>query len=110
MTESEQLTLAEAGMIVAAIAVSPLLPILWRLQNMKRIKTLTALTAAWAFGLWTGINWMGSLIDPKVTPLSGPPAWVGTAEDMAMYAVVLAAVCVAAWIAVDYRYNGADLE
>jgi len=110
MAEPERLSLREAGMIVAAIAVSPLLPVVWRLQkHMNYAKQLTALVGAWAFGLWVGINWMGSLINPQ-SIMGNEPAWVATAEGMAMNAVILAAVCTAAWIVLDYRYNGADSE
>lgn len=69
---------------------------------MKYIKPALMMVAAWAFGLWTGINYTAKLVDPQ-TVLGKGPKWVGQAEWMNYAAIAVMALSVAVWIYLDYR-------
>lgn len=60
-----------------------------------------ALVAAWAFGLWTGINYVGQ-VAPTTYQLE-KPAWIGQAEWAAWMSLIMLGVAVGGWILLDYR-------
>lgn len=78
--------------------------------QQSTIKSAVALCAAWSFGLWTGINYIGSLVDPQVGPGMIEPEWVATAEMMAQISIVLLALSVASWIYLDFREEETDID
>lgn len=74
---------------------------------MNHVKPVAALSAAGLAGLSVGVfvtvafaGWTGA---KPVMVVKAAPAWVGTAETLHFLAAGGAAICVLAWIALDYR-------
>lgn len=74
---------------------------------MKHVKPVAALSAAGLAGLSLGVfvtvaiaGWTGA---KPVMVVEAAPAWVGTAETIHLLGAAGAAICVLAWMALDYR-------
>jgi hypothetical protein len=73
----------------------------------ENVQNALALVAAWGFGLWTGINYVGRVAPTEYT--FEKPAWVGQAEWAAWASLAVIALAVAGWIVLDYRYRQASV-
>lgn len=67
-----------------------------------RIKTVFALAAAWAVGVWMGINYVGMIAIPE--PYMLEVGWRSQAESMAVRAAVAGLAATVGWMIVDYMF------